>query len=223
VKKSLSSILKSSVVHGIMVSATSAGVFVLGANVGLSVLGFTTAGIQAGSIAAAWMSSLGSVSGGSLFAMLQSAGVVGFGVAATGGLVIVGGAVGGIGFGVYKLVTRDRHVKVYKKRETIQNNPQDIKYYHNTKLKDLLVKFIVADIFIPADVTELGIQLYDSESKSKSAIQKKDLEKDAKDVIKNQLVIFRKIPGMTNDELPFYLKRCQDLWRVENNTEEKPW
>jgi hypothetical protein len=52
-------ILKSPQFKGLAVSAASAGLFVFGANAGLAALGFGAAGIQAGSVAAAWMSSIG--------------------------------------------------------------------------------------------------------------------------------------------------------------------
>jgi hypothetical protein len=58
----LDSILKSSAFRGIAVSAFSAGFFVISANLGLAALGFTAAGIQAGSIAAFWMSTIGKFS-----------------------------------------------------------------------------------------------------------------------------------------------------------------
>ncbi|CAH1798911.1 unnamed protein product [Owenia fusiformis] len=49
---------------------------------GLAVLGFGPAGPVAGSFAAAWMSSLGIVAGGSLYSILQSIAMGGTGVVA---------------------------------------------------------------------------------------------------------------------------------------------
>jgi len=74
----------------------------------LPLLGFTTAGIAAGSFAAAWMSVAGPIAAGSLYAILQSAGVVGFSAPAVGVILIVGAgagvAVGGASYGIYRFV-----------------------------------------------------------------------------------------------------------------------
>ncbi|KAF8430902.1 hypothetical protein BGX38DRAFT_1230447 [Terfezia claveryi] len=55
----------------------------------LAAIGFTTAGIVAGSLAAAWHSNIGVVSAGSLFATLQS-------LAATGLIYTIGAALGAL-------------------------------------------------------------------------------------------------------------------------------
>lgn len=75
----------------------------------LGAKGFSAVGPVAGSIAAGWQASLGSVASGSLFAILQSAamggvaigiftgiGVMGVGVAVVGGLAAVRGKVAGL-------------------------------------------------------------------------------------------------------------------------------
>lgn len=49
----------------------------------LGIVGFGTAGVVAGSAAAAWMPIIGNVTAGSLFSILQSLGTMGIGVAAT--------------------------------------------------------------------------------------------------------------------------------------------
>lgn len=58
------------------------------------IVGFTTTGISAGSIAALWQSVIGNVAGGSLFATLQSAGATGLGS-------IVGGVCGAV-YSIFK-------------------------------------------------------------------------------------------------------------------------
>lgn len=47
----------------------------------ISLAGFGSAGVAAGSLAAAWQSYIGSVAAGSLFSLLQSAGAAGFSTA----------------------------------------------------------------------------------------------------------------------------------------------
>jgi hypothetical protein len=59
VSSQIEKIIQSDPFKGVVASAVGAGVFVIGANLGLSILGFTATGVQAGSIAAAWMSSIG--------------------------------------------------------------------------------------------------------------------------------------------------------------------
>lgn len=54
-----------------------------------SMVGFTSAGIGAGTFAALWQSWIGNVAGGSLFATLQSAGATGLGS-------VVGGVCGAL-------------------------------------------------------------------------------------------------------------------------------
>lgn len=74
-------------------------VFVFGApflfNLLLSCFGFTAAGVAAGSLAAAWQSSIGLVAAGSLFAWFQSLGAAGgvpFSWRLVGILLVVGAA-----------------------------------------------------------------------------------------------------------------------------------
>ena len=62
---------------GALVAGAAATVAVVASPVVLPALGFTTAGIATGSIAAAVHSSIGVVQAGSLFAAFQSAGAVG--------------------------------------------------------------------------------------------------------------------------------------------------
>ena len=62
----------------------------------LGAIGFGSLGPVAGSIAAAWQASLGSVAAGSFFAFLQSAGMAGAAVGAITGMGIAGGAIVGI-------------------------------------------------------------------------------------------------------------------------------
>ncbi|XP_039900915.1 interferon alpha-inducible protein 27-like protein 2A [Simochromis diagramma] len=81
--------------------AVGAGGAVVSAPIVLGAVGFTSAGIAAGSYAAIWMSAAaiangGGVAAGSLFSLLQSAGMAGLSWLATAVLGIVGGAVGGI-------------------------------------------------------------------------------------------------------------------------------
>ncbi|KAG8822067.1 hypothetical protein FRC17_009661 [Serendipita sp. 399] len=68
----------------------------------MSAVGFTTSGIAAGSLAAAWQSAIGNVAAGSIFAGLQSMGAVG---ALAGPLTAGIVALPLVGFAVYKLAT----------------------------------------------------------------------------------------------------------------------
>lgn len=67
--------------------------FVAGANA----IGFSPAGVVAGSPAAAWQSSIGNVAPGSLFALLQSIGASGSSTAAGGSLFALLPSIGVIG------------------------------------------------------------------------------------------------------------------------------
>ena len=67
--------------------------FVAGANA----IGFSPAGVVAGSPAAAWQSSIGNVAPGSLFALLQSIGASGNSTAAAGSLFALLPSIGVIG------------------------------------------------------------------------------------------------------------------------------
>ncbi|GFY50367.1 hypothetical protein TNIN_299931 [Trichonephila inaurata madagascariensis] len=69
--------------------AVGATVAVAGAGLALPVLGFTSAGVGAGTIAAGIQSQIGCVAAGSTFATLQSAGAAGM---AFGTKLILGGA-----------------------------------------------------------------------------------------------------------------------------------
>lgn len=62
----------------------------------LNYAGFTSAGVAAGSAAAAAQGAIGNVAAGSMFAALQSAGATGAGAAIGSALGAAGGAVGGI-------------------------------------------------------------------------------------------------------------------------------
>lgn len=66
-------------------------------------IGFTTAGVAAESLAAAYQASIGNVAANSLFASLQSMGALGTGVlgSALVPVAIIGGTVGG-GYVIYK-------------------------------------------------------------------------------------------------------------------------
>ncbi|KAG7334473.1 hypothetical protein KOW79_002880 [Hemibagrus wyckioides] len=82
------------------VAAGTVGTVVLAPAV-LGLVGFGTAGISAGSIAASMMSSAaiangGGVAAGSLVAVLQSVGAAGFSAATTAGVASTGGVIGGI-------------------------------------------------------------------------------------------------------------------------------
>jgi hypothetical protein len=63
----------------------------------LNAAGFQAAGIATGSYAATWMSWIGTVASGSLFATCQSVGAAGLGAF---GSALAGGVVGGVAFGV---------------------------------------------------------------------------------------------------------------------------
>uniref|UniRef100_A0A3B4GYL3 Uncharacterized protein n=1 Tax=Pundamilia nyererei TaxID=303518 RepID=A0A3B4GYL3_9CICH len=82
-------------------AAAGSSVAAVSAPIVLGAVGFTSAGIAAGSYAAIWMSAAaiasgGGVAAGSLFSLLQSAGMAGLSWLAYAVLGIVGGAVGGI-------------------------------------------------------------------------------------------------------------------------------
>lgn len=64
--------------------------------VALNYAGFTSAGVAAGSAAAAAQGAIGNVAAGSMFAALQSAGATGAGAAIGSALGAAGGAVGGV-------------------------------------------------------------------------------------------------------------------------------
>jgi hypothetical protein len=56
---------------------------------------------------------------------------------------LVGATVGGIGFGIYKIVTRDRKVKVFKEMEgAISRNSDEVEYAYNSTMKTLLLNYI---------------------------------------------------------------------------------
>jgi len=71
-----------------------AGVAIVVAPVALTGMGFTGAGVAAGSVAAVMQSSMGSVAAGSTFAVLQSAGVAGTAMVTKVGLGGLGAAIG---------------------------------------------------------------------------------------------------------------------------------
>lgn len=74
----------------VAIGAAVGGTILL-APVALSLAGFTTAGVAAGSMAAAVQSGIGNVVAGSMFAMLQSLGAAGM----TAGTVATAGAAAG--------------------------------------------------------------------------------------------------------------------------------
>uniref|UniRef100_A0A668SKD3 Uncharacterized protein n=1 Tax=Oreochromis aureus TaxID=47969 RepID=A0A668SKD3_OREAU len=83
----------------VTVLAIAAGAGVVSPPIVLGAIGFTSAGIAAGSYAASWMSAAaiangGGVAAGSVFSLLQSAGMAGLSGAATAAVGSVGGAVG---------------------------------------------------------------------------------------------------------------------------------
>jgi len=73
-----------------------AGLGVLLPSVILKAIGFSTAGVLAGSIAAWFHSIIGNVIAGSIFAILQSIGATGFSAAATALFATIGSVVGAI-------------------------------------------------------------------------------------------------------------------------------
>nr|XP_021003905.2 interferon alpha-inducible protein 27-like protein 2 [Parasteatoda tepidariorum] len=62
----------------------------------LSFLGFTGAGVAAGSVAAGIQSGIGNVVAGSVFAFLQSIGATGVSAAASTGFAAIGSALGAV-------------------------------------------------------------------------------------------------------------------------------
>lgn len=72
------------------VAAVSAATFAL------PILGFGSAGVAAGSVAAGVQSLIGSVSAGSLFALLQSVGATGLAMGAKAAIATVGGLLSGL-------------------------------------------------------------------------------------------------------------------------------
>jgi len=67
------------------------------------------------------------------------------------------------------------------------------------------------------------VQLYNPKTRERKAITIKDLEKDAKDVLDGwELLVFKRDPKSTSEELPFYLKRRGDFWIVQKGP-ESPW
>jgi len=219
-KNSITHISKSDAFRGTAISAISAGVFVVAANGGLSVLGFTAVGIQAGSLAAAWMSSIGNVASGSLFAALQSAGVIGFSVSATVGIGLVGVAVGGVGYGIYKLATMvtDFQVLVYNDFE-IGDSKALVMYNSNSTLQDVLLQYLPVDVFIPSDLIEIGVKLVDPTRPQRiESIKTLDLKQKARKVLdKRHLLVFRRDP---TTDLPFYLIKQREYWVAEVNAVE---
>ncbi|KAK2853073.1 hypothetical protein Q7C36_008274 [Tachysurus vachellii] len=95
-----------------MISAAVGAAFsVLVAPLVLSISGFTSGGIAAGSLASSMMSSTaiangGGVASGSLVAILQSWGAAGLTYVATAAVASVGGAVGGVAGWVTRLIIR---------------------------------------------------------------------------------------------------------------------
>lgn len=75
-----------------VIIATAVGGAVLLAPALLSLAGFTTAGVAAGSMAASIQAGIGNVAAGSMFALLQSLGAVGL----TTGTVATAGAAAGV-------------------------------------------------------------------------------------------------------------------------------
>ncbi|KAG8186001.1 hypothetical protein JTE90_027671 [Oedothorax gibbosus] len=73
-----------------------AAIAVAGATVLVPAVGFTAAGVKAGTLAAATHSAIGNVAAGSTFASLQSAGVLGLAGTTKAGIAIAGGATGGL-------------------------------------------------------------------------------------------------------------------------------
>ncbi|RVD89741.1 uncharacterized protein DFL_000734 [Arthrobotrys flagrans] len=113
VKKGLN-IAKNIAIGGIVVGGTLALTAILSPLI-LPVIGFSSAGVGAGSIAAGWQSAIGIIEAGSLFALCQSAGAGGAAgaaaitaVALSGtGTVVAAGAVAGASAGLESSVLRD--------------------------------------------------------------------------------------------------------------------
>lgn len=74
----------------------------------LGAIGFSAAGPVAGSIAAGWQASIGSVVAGSLFAFLQSAAMGGAAIGLFTGIGAVGGLITLVGLGACVNVVRER-------------------------------------------------------------------------------------------------------------------
>jgi len=93
-------------------AGVTAGAAVIAAPIAIAAVGFGSAGVVGGSMAAAWQATIGNVALGSFFAGLQSAGAAGMGVAATGATAATGAAAGaGIGGAFSKLVKSDAQKK----------------------------------------------------------------------------------------------------------------
>jgi hypothetical protein len=85
-------------------------------------------------------------------------------------------------------------------------------------------------VIIPSDVEEVGVFLYDPKSKERKPIEKKYLKKKAIDLLERfpnpipwSLIVLKRRDDMTNDKLPFYIKRKGDLWEVKINHYEMSW
>jgi len=228
VKEKLLKLLSSDAFRGVAASAASAGVLVVGANVGLAALGFTATGIQAGSIAAAWMATYGgTVASGSLLAGLQSVGAVGIGVVATGGIALIGALIPAVIFGgikIHKYVhSIPRTILVYIERQgKIDNTPEHVTYFLATTLKQLLVRYLTADVLIPSEIKEIAIWQYDAQNRKKIVLTN-NLDRQVSDLKLVALVISKRDPTMTNDQLRFYLKKNRDLWDIHTNTVQRNW
>ncbi|XP_064463716.1 interferon alpha-inducible protein 27-like protein 2 [Ornithodoros turicata] len=99
--------------HVAAAAAVGAGLAVLAAPLALGALGFSAAGVGAGTLAATWHSAIGVVAKGSVFSLLQSFGAAGIpatvqvAVGAVGGTAgaAVGAAMKAAGFGSGKKET----------------------------------------------------------------------------------------------------------------------
>jgi hypothetical protein len=66
--------------------------------------------------------------------------------------------------------------------------------------------------------------LYDPKTGRKERIIRKDLDKDATDVLKDmELVLSKRSMTASCDEMPIYLKRKGDIWVVEDNLVQAKW
>jgi len=92
---------------------------IIAAPIALTAIGFGSAGVVGGSIAAAWQASIGNVAAGSIFAACQSAGAVGISAATSAAIGSAGAAVGS---GLSFLGFRKKREEENEKGDVIKSN-----------------------------------------------------------------------------------------------------